>query len=338
MSDYDTCLVLSFTSFAALARATPSSYNVAIAQAAERCQTSLLVLVRLQDSSTSPWLSGQEQQVSISAAGSSSGSKAPTSTDENALSPVQAWQTLEQFLAHSYSAATRVFLAKHRLTNRVDVVLDDLRGGIPFCIPHGAKVERVEVSEQQDGPDDSDAARFGLRDGAGRGSYEVTALGGTFDHLHAGHKILLTMAASVTTRKLICGVTDEALLVKKEHREYLETLSERINKARAFLELVRPTCQFEVVAIQDPYGPTAYEPDIQALVVSEETRAGGEAVNKKRREQSLNELETLVIELVADDASTDGGVSAASKLGSTGIRRWLHEQAQSRSSGTAGPH
>mgnify|MGYP002718671144 FL=1 len=37
--------------------------------------------------------------------------------------------------------------------------------------------------------------------------YPVVALGGTFDHLHSGHKILLTMAASITSRKLIVGVT-----------------------------------------------------------------------------------------------------------------------------------
>lgn len=37
--------------------------------------------------------------------------------------------------------------------------------------------------------------------------YPVTALGGTFDHLHAGHKILLSMGAHITSQKLIVGVT-----------------------------------------------------------------------------------------------------------------------------------
>ena len=37
--------------------------------------------------------------------------------------------------------------------------------------------------------------------------FPVVALGGTFDHLHAGHKILLSMAASLASRKLIVGVT-----------------------------------------------------------------------------------------------------------------------------------
>ncbi|KAK4050887.1 hypothetical protein OIV83_003309 [Microbotryomycetes sp. JL201] len=318
MGDYDCCVVLEFQCFSSLAHVTPSSYTNAIARAAQQSNASLLVLVKLQDRQSSPWYSGQQQDEREDGVAGSLSAPGP-----QRITPVQAWTTLERFLAHAYSAATRVFLARQRLTSRVDVVLDDLRGGIPFCIPRGATVERIQLQDKMTGHVD-DAARAQL------GSYEVTALGGTFDHLHAGHKILLTMAASVTTRKLICGVTDEALLGKKEYKEYLESVPERINKTRQFLELVRPTCQHDVVAIQDPYGPTAYEPDIQALVVSEETRAGGEAVNKKRREQSLNELDTLVIELVADDAKTDGGVSAASKLGSTGIRRWLHEQEESK--------
>ena len=37
--------------------------------------------------------------------------------------------------------------------------------------------------------------------------YPVVALGGTFDHLHAGHKILLSMAAWIAARKIIVGVT-----------------------------------------------------------------------------------------------------------------------------------
>jgi pantetheine-phosphate adenylyltransferase len=40
-----------------------------------------------------------------------------------------------------------------------------------------------------------------------RKAYPVTALGGTFDYLHPGHKILLSMAAWITTSKLIVGVT-----------------------------------------------------------------------------------------------------------------------------------
>jgi pantetheine-phosphate adenylyltransferase len=40
-----------------------------------------------------------------------------------------------------------------------------------------------------------------------RPRYGVAAMGGTFDHLHAGHKVLLSMAAWIAEEKLIVGVT-----------------------------------------------------------------------------------------------------------------------------------
>ena len=38
-------------------------------------------------------------------------------------------------------------------------------------------------------------------------TFPVIALGGTFDHLHSGHKILLSMSAWIANEKVIVGVT-----------------------------------------------------------------------------------------------------------------------------------
>jgi phosphopantetheine adenylyltransferase len=48
-------------------------------------------------------------------------------------------------------------------------------------------------------------------------------------------------------------------------------------------------------------------------------------VNEKRKEKSLGQLDIQVIELIADDAET-GAATAAAKMGSTGIRKWLEER------------
>jgi pantetheine-phosphate adenylyltransferase len=37
--------------------------------------------------------------------------------------------------------------------------------------------------------------------------FEQVAVGGTFDHMHSGHKILLTMTALLASKKLYCGIT-----------------------------------------------------------------------------------------------------------------------------------
>jgi phosphopantetheine adenylyltransferase len=50
--------------------------------------------------------------------------------------------------------------------------------------------------------------------------YENVVLGGTFDRLHAGHKILLSEAVLRCTRKLTVGVADTGMLQCKTYISY----------------------------------------------------------------------------------------------------------------------
>ena len=50
--------------------------------------------------------------------------------------------------------------------------------------------------------------------------YENVVLGGTFDRLHAGHKILLSEAVLRCTRKLTVGVADTSMLKCKTYISY----------------------------------------------------------------------------------------------------------------------
>ena len=43
------------------------------------------------------------------------------------------------------------------------------------------------------------------------------------------------------------------------------------------MELFKPSLVYDIVPIHDVYGPTATDPNIQALVVSKETTSGGRA-------------------------------------------------------------
>lgn len=124
-------------------------------------------------------------------------------------SKTAAWEALEGLYAAACGAASKVFLAEGRVLATVDVVLEEMRE-LPICLPSpSSEVEVVKVTV--DG-DESGATPSPL-EAEGAEEYEVTALGGTFDHLHAGHKILLSMAASITTRKIIVGVTGELLVL-----------------------------------------------------------------------------------------------------------------------------
>ena len=54
----------------------------------------------------------------------------------------------------------------------------------------------------------------------------------------------------------------------------LEPLSVRIENVRAFLALFRPGLVYDTVPLTDVYGPTGWDPNVQALVVSKETLGG----------------------------------------------------------------
>ncbi|KDQ60922.1 hypothetical protein JAAARDRAFT_173289 [Jaapia argillacea MUCL 33604] len=157
--------------------------------------------------------------------------------------------------------------------------------------------------------------------------YPVVALGGTFDHLHAGHKILLSMAAWITRTKIIVGVTDDRLLVKKANKEVIQDITTRMSHVTAFLALFRPGLEYEVVPIDDVYGPTAWDPDIQALVLSKETLAGGVAIDKLRLEKDLPPLRTFVIDVISATEESldheDADLLKQAKMSSTFIRERL---------------
>jgi pantetheine-phosphate adenylyltransferase len=192
------------------------------------------------------------------------------------------------------------------------------------------------------------------------GPFPTSALGGTFDHLHAAHKLLLHLALFLTSKKLIVGVMAQHLLSGKNCSELVQPLEERIRGVEEFLTRIGGTTstttattnphldeegrriQLDVVEIQDPFGPTAWDSDIQCLVVSKETLSGGRAVNVKRKDKGLGELEVFVIDVIAANQIVDGAGEGAGvgdglkgvedekelkelKMGSTAIRQWIRD-------------
>ncbi|KAJ4286789.1 hypothetical protein N0V90_013041 [Kalmusia sp. IMI 367209] len=194
------------------------------------------------------------------------------------------------------------------------------------------------------------------------------AVGGTFDHMHIGHKLLLTMFAFVLARRhshdtqhpsvLTIGITGDELLKKKKYAEYLESWHDRQQTVHDFLasviyfgqsddqriqikEIDEPGPNghavhvsypfgllIKYVEIWDPFGPTITDESISALVLSLETKSGGSAVNRKRAEQGWDELEVFEVSVL--DAGEEESVDETfqSKLSSTEIRRIRSERSE----------
>ena len=93
---------------------------------------------------------------------------------------------------------------------------------------------------------------------------------------------------------------------------------------RKFLTLIARNLELELVPIQDVYGPTAYDPEISGLVISEETRAGAQSIAELRKEKGLQTLDVFVIDVIGDAGGIVGVEKMAEeKMSSTKIRERL---------------
>lgn len=66
--------------------------------------------------------------------------------------------------------------------------------------------------------------------------------------------------------------------------ELLQTYADRVEHLSEFLVDIKPSLNFDIIPLLDPYGPAGSDPLLQFLVVSEETYRGGMAVNRFRLE------------------------------------------------------
>ncbi|XP_071515890.1 bifunctional coenzyme A synthase [Panulirus ornatus] len=130
--------------------------------------------------------------------------------------------------------------------------------------------------------------------------HSSVAIGGTFDCIHAGHKILLSEALLRCKNKLTCGIADGPLLENKVLSEFVVPCDQRISAVKEFATDIDPTVEYDIVQITDPMGPTRWDPDMDMIVASEETRKGVTSINKIREESGLKPLDVHIIGLVED--------------------------------------
>eukprot|EP00178_Gracilaria_changii_P012794 TRINITY_DN3611_c0_g1_i1.p2 TRINITY_DN3611_c0_g1~~TRINITY_DN3611_c0_g1_i1.p2 ORF type:complete len:297 (-),score=31.07 TRINITY_DN3611_c0_g1_i1:1522-2412(-) len=129
--------------------------------------------------------------------------------------------------------------------------------------------------------------------------YRTVAVGGTFDRLHAGHRLLLTAAVWAAEETLRVGITSQPLLQNKQHKDLIESIEFRSESAVAYSKRVKPSIpKVMVTHLTDSSGPTSYDPSIHALVVSKETAHGARKINDTRREAGLDPMTFIVVDVL----------------------------------------
>ncbi|MFX1498487.1 MAG: pantetheine-phosphate adenylyltransferase [Promethearchaeota archaeon] len=141
-------------------------------------------------------------------------------------------------------------------------------------------------------------------------------LGGTFDHLHEGHKYLLKTALRLS-HQIEIGLTSQDLLKNKKAYSKLENYATRKQNLRAFLKSVADLNRVNIVEIKswDDMAKYSQNPEYEGLIVSEETYSNALKLNDLREEKGMNRLILIVIPLIKDKNSK--------KISSTSIRQNL---------------
>lgn len=199
----------------------------------------------------------------------------------------------------------------------------------PFDIGNATKLEigsdgesDIDASASSDGPSSFQ-------------QHEAIALGGTFDHLHVGHKILLSMGCLLATRRIVVGVTGESMLAKKRHAELLESIQTRLDRVALFMNafcnaIGRTELFHDIVILKDVAGPPGSDPNITALLFTDETVGGADFIDKERTKRDLKVLDRFTIGVIGASGETDvkgkdATELAAAKVGSTAIRGWIEK-------------
>ncbi len=150
------------------------------------------------------------------------------------------------------------------------------------------------------------------------GSDRTAILGGTFTPIHNGHRALLHKAFQTATHDgsgdghVIIGLTSSDLATETRdsasHAKRLGTYEDRHAELQRELDILADTytASYEIVKLEDTYGPAATRPDADALIVSPEAKAQRRAneLNEERIERGLERLEIHTAPFVVAEDGT----------------------------------
>ena len=124
-------------------------------------------------------------------------------------------------------------------------------------------------------------------------------MGGTFDHLHEGHKFLIKTAL-LFSKKIVIGLATENLLKKKNQATKIENYQIREQNLKTFIDSIGYLNRVEIVPLNDPYGPPVHEPEYEGIIASQETYKNALKINEIRESKSFTPLIIIVIPMIKD--------------------------------------
>jgi cytidyltransferase-like protein len=139
--------------------------------------------------------------------------------------------------------------------------------------------------------------------------YKHAVLGGTFDHLHDGHRRILDFAFHIAGDVTI-GVVEKPL-EDKPYEEGIESNHIRREAIQTYLSQNNVFKRAHIVTLHDIYGPAADNAVYDAIIATQETKPNAQKINSKRKK---NGLLPLAIETVPFYKSQDNKILRARRI------------------------
>ena len=157
--------------------------------------------------------------------------------------------------------------------------------------------------------------------------FKMTCMGGTFDHLHLGHKLLLSNACFYTSETIIIGITSEKMLSKKKCAYFLEDFEMRKTRVKAFVHLLtNGKVEARIFELNDPAGPGGVIKEIEAWILTSEVASGGAFLNNTREQNGLPKLQFVIVDMILASKEETGEAKFSNKTSSSYIREYLDQK------------
>jgi len=131
--------------------------------------------------------------------------------------------------------------------------------------------------------------------------YKHLVIGGTFDRLHLGHQNFILRAFQLA-EKVMIGITSDLFIKDKKVSQQIISLADRQKTIKDFLMNNRiQNNRYSFSVLDNIFGITKAEKNINAILVTQETKHNAIIINKFRRTAKLTELKIEIMPLIKSE-------------------------------------
>ncbi|CAP35969.2 Protein CBG18542 [Caenorhabditis briggsae] len=178
-------------------------------------------------------------------------------------------QKLKQlFTTAAASLSSRLYVRLNPDTDRTDDLVSKIYlNSANFCPKIDVRLVVSEIPGKIDNYELIGEEKYEKSSGKSEKKYKKVVLGGTFDRLHNGHKVLLNKAAELASDDIVVGVTDKEMIAKKSLFEMIEPVEIRMKNVVDFVEDISGEAICLTEPIIDPFGPSTRMSQLDVIIV-----------------------------------------------------------------------